>query len=278
MTIRKHLSIPCFFISLLLCISAAFSTQAKAMSNALLLYDGEIQSPSALLIDSASYIPLRYFCEQLYNCDVSWNAHTQKATVQSNNLSFDMSEDMNYITVNGRYFYSKGKIFIQNGTLYVSSRLLAKIFSMPVNWDQAKHAVVLEKSSGILQSGDDFYNSNDLYWLSRIIYSESGAEPLDGQIAVGNVVLNRVKSENYPDNIHDVIFDQNYGVQFEPVANGSINCEPSEQSLIAAKICLEGDSTAANSIYFLNEAIAKSKWIVQNRSFVMKIGNHSFYF
>ena len=148
---------------------------------------------------------------------------------------------------------------------------------MPISWDADKSAVMLEKCGEMLQDGDSYYNSGDLYWLSRIIHSESCGEPLEGQIAVGNVVLNRVRSSDYPDNIHDVIFDENYGTQFEPAANGTIDCEPSDKSVAAAKICLEGGSTAEDSIYFLNPDIAESLWIVENRTFVMKIGNHSFY-
>ena len=73
-----------------------------------------------------------------------------------------------------------------------------------------------------VDGGADIFASHDaidLYWLSRIIYAESGAETLDGQIAVGNVVLNRMASKEFPDSIPGVIFDRVDGIQFEPVEN-----------------------------------------------------------
>ena len=84
------------------------------------------------------------------------------------------------------------------------------------------------------------YSEEDLYWLARIISAESRGEPLEGQIAVGNVVLNRVDSDNYPDTIKEVIFDRNHGVQFEPVENGTVYDDPTPTSVLAAKLALEG--------------------------------------
>ena len=57
------------------------------------------------------------------------------------------------------------------------------------------------------------YSENDLYWLSRIIEAEASGESFSGKIAVGNCVLNRVKSSEFPNTIYDVIFDKNHGVQ-----------------------------------------------------------------
>ena len=71
-------------------------------------------------------------------------------------------------------------------------------------------------------SGSAFYDADVVYWLSRIISAESRGEPLIGQIAVGNVVLNRVRSSAFPNTVWGVIFDRKWGVQFSPVSNGTI--------------------------------------------------------
>lgn len=68
-------------------------------------------------------------------------------------------------------------------------------------------------SGAAVTSPDAPYNAVDYYWLSRIISAESQGEPLEGQIAVGNVVLNRVESDQFPDTIAGVVFDQKYAVQ-----------------------------------------------------------------
>jgi N-acetylmuramoyl-L-alanine amidase len=137
--------------------------------------------------------------------------------------------------------------------------------------------VELTKTGAFLSPGSSVYNEDELYWLSRIISAESKGEPFLGQIAVGNVVLNRVDSGVFPETVHDVIFDKEFGVQFTPIANKTIYNDPSETSVAAAKICLEGTSLTDKALYFLNLKTAESSWIVQNRGYVMTIGNHSFY-
>jgi N-acetylmuramoyl-L-alanine amidase len=94
--------------------------------------------------------------------------------------------------------------------------------------------------SGTIVSGDQYYDSDDVKWLSRIINAEAEAEPLEGKIAVGNVVLNRVASDEFPDTIYSVIFDKANGVQFSPTASGAIYNTPTDESVLAAKMCLDG--------------------------------------
>lgn len=98
-----------------------------------------------------------------------------------------------------------------------------------------------------------------------------------GKIAVANVVLNRVKSPLFANNIYDVIFDRNYGVQFTPILNGTIYNTPLGDSVVAAKRALRGENYASESLYFLNPRIATSSWIINNRTFFRRIGNHDFY-
>ncbi len=127
-------------------------------------------------------------------------------------------------------------------------------------------------------SGDGFYDGDDLFWLSRIIRAESETETLEGKIAVGNVVLNRVRSPSFPDDVRGVIFDRRGGVaQFSPASTDAIYIEPDSESVAAAKICLEGYSLSDEIIFFMNPALASSSWISDNRSAVMTIGNLTFY-
>ena len=94
---------------------------------------------------------------------------------------------------------------------------------------------------------------------------------------MGNVVLNRVRSSQYPNTVKGVIFDTKYGTQFSPVASGTIYNTPTASSIRAAKICLEGYSLSTKMIYFYNPKIATSSWIGRTRPYIMTIGNHKFY-
>ncbi len=124
---------------------------------------------------------------------------------------------------------------------------------------------------------DDIYSYEDLYWLSRIISAEARGEPFIGQLAVGTVVLNRTRSHYYPDTVYKVIFDKVGGVQFTPASTGSVYREPTESSVIAAKLCLEGFSLDPTILFFFNSSIAKGSWITANREYTMTVGQHDFY-
>ena len=100
---------------------------------------------------------------------------------------------------------------------------------------------------------------------------------LKGKLAVGSVVLNRVDSDTFPDNIYDVIFDTKYGVQFTPTANGRIYRDPTPESVIAAKMTLEGYRVSHDILYFIYEAIAENMWTVYNCDYMFTIGCHDFY-
>ncbi|MGF7056638.1 cell wall hydrolase [Brassicibacter mesophilus] len=121
-------------------------------------------------------------------------------------------------------------------------------------------------------------SSVDIYWLSRIIEAEAGAEPYNGKVSVGNVILNRVISSDFPNTVKEVIFEDYKGIpQFSPVAEGTIYNTPSQASVNAANDALNGVRPVGSATYFFNPDKAEGKWIVNNKAYVMRIGNHVFY-
>ena len=91
---------------------------------------------------------------------------------------------------------------------------------------------------------------------------------------MGNVVLNRVASPRFPNTVYEVIFQRN---QFTPTINGSIYRTPNAESVVAAKLCLEGVNTAGNSLYFVNPRVSPNSWAQRNRPYVATIGAHAFF-
>lgn len=121
-------------------------------------------------------------------------------------------------------------------------------------------------------------SSSDLYWLSRIIHAEARGEPYTGMVAVGNVVLNRVNSTNFPNTVYGVIFEYYKHIpQFSPVEEGTIYNTPSAQSVRAARDALNGARPVGNAEYFFNPRKASGAWIVNNRTYLTRIGEHVFY-
>lgn len=269
----RYFAVFSIFLSLLPALWSKAAEPTKQIS----IYENGINTGmSTRLVDGSTYVPLREFCAALSDCSITWDQDSAQATVTCAELSMTVPENGQYLIANGRCLFFKSGVLSVNGHLYLPVRALSKAFGAEVSWKQAAMTVSVAPGNPIA-SGDKYYNTEDLHWLSRLISAESKGEPLVGQIAVGNVVMNRVRSSDYPDTIHDVIFDTRYGVQFQPVQNKTIYDDPGPSSVIAAKICLEGSQVTNTSLYFLNENIAKSKWIVNNCNYVMTIGNHTFY-
>ena len=231
----------------------------------------------ALMINNSTYVPLRTFCETASDCSVTWNQQTLSATISSAGMNLQVTQDGNYLVANGRYLFLPNRARVINGVMFVPVRTLAQVYGMALTWNSAHNAVFLESGAYTFESGESYYDDEDVYWLSRIIYAESGNEPFEGKLAVGNVIMNRVENSQFPDTVKEVIFDRRNGVQFTPTVNNAIYKTPSEECIIAAKICLEGYEILPNGLYFLNPRIAKNQWASRNRPYVTTIGNHAFY-
>lgn len=115
-------------------------------------------------------------------------------------------------------------------------------------------------------------SNNDLYLLAKCIHAEARGEPYSGQVAVGAVILNRVKSSKFPNTIYGVIY-QPYA--FTAVSDGQINLEPNSTAYKAARDALNGWDPTYGCIYYYNPSTATSSWI-WSRKVVVTIGKHNF--
>ncbi len=114
--------------------------------------------------------------------------------------------------------------------------------------------------------------SGDVYLLAQCIYSESRGEPYKGQVAVGAVVLNRVKSSSFPNSISGVVYQKG---AFSAVDDGQINLTPNDSALKAAKDAMNGWDPTGGCLYYYNPAKTSNRWI-RSRPIVVRIGNHVF--
>ena len=250
---------------------------AGATETPVLLNGVEVLEGQCVRINGVTYVPLRNFSNLFGNCTVRWDSKTNTATVTTDSLTLIAHTGNYYIYANGHYFYTVGEVLNLGGYLYVPIRPMAKAFDAGLEWNAKSNQVELTKSRGTGAVAWASYNADDVYWLSRIISAEAAGEPFLGQMAVGNVVLNRVRSTSYPNTIYGVIFDRKHGTQFSPVSYGTIYNKPSESSVIAAKICLEGYTLSDEILFFFNPRIATSNWISKNRPYAFTIANHDFY-
>lgn len=119
-------------------------------------------------------------------------------------------------------------------------------------------------------------SEEDLLLLQKIVMAEAEGEPYQGKVAVANVVLNRLRSANFPDTIYEVIYQKS---QFSPVANGRLKrVKPNEDSIKAVTAALSGVKEVADDTYFfLSLKLAQDLTVHHSQTYVKTIGNHTFY-
>ncbi len=254
------------------------------------------------IYDDATYVPFRAFIETLYpDATVSWEAG--QAQARGTGLRLTAVPNETALTYNGARTALSLPIRLEEGRTLVPIRPLANLLGLAVDWDGERGMVLLTTAKdhppipeAIPEAEGSFeaeqpsepvtpseaepvpgWSEEDLYWLARIISAESQGECWEGKIAVGNVVLNRVASPDFPDTIYGVIFDMRWGGQFAPVRNGTIYNEPTEESVRAALAVLRGENTVGDSLYFIAPNLTSNHWTMENRDYVTTIGVHWFY-
>ncbi len=272
----KFIYIFLFFVFFTL-LPSGQSAKAESMMIDIEVNGTKIYTDSTPYIEKGTvYVPIRAISESL-ELSCSWDESSRFALIEGDEKTLRFLPDSSLCYINGKKQVLK--THIRDGRIMVPVRFVSENFSSDVSWDDKYYRVLIEKDGAEVPSHlkDKTYNQDEVYWLSKIIHAEAEGESEKGLIAVGNVVLNRVKSNLFPNTIYGVIFDKKGGIQFEPVINGSIYRTPSYQSISAAKKALSGVNTAGKSLFFLNPKTAQSSWIVKNRTFYKSIGNHDFY-
>lgn len=230
---------------------------------------------SPFISGSSTYVPIRFISKALNITDIQWNPVERSVTIKDSATTLVLFADKNYAYINGQYKKIENKVLISESRTFVPVRFISECFDANVNWDEASNTILITSNNKTVTSSNEYDDS--VYWLSRIIEAEASGEPFRGKVAVGEVILNRVESKEFPNTIWGVIFDDNFGIQFEPVGNGSIYNTPSSESIEAAKVALNGSNYASECLYFLNPEIAKNTWIPKNREYYTTIANHEFY-
>ena len=131
-------------------------------------------------------------------------------------------------------------------------------------------AMGITSSSG--NSSNTSSNSSNVNLLAHLIYGEARGESYIGQVAVGAVIMNRVKSSSFPNTIAGVIYQKG---AFDAVSDGQINMSPDSAAKKAAQDAINGWDPSYGAIYYFNPATATNKWI-WSRPVTVTIGKHRF--
>ena len=125
---------------------------------------------------------------------------------------------------------------------------------------------------GISSSSGTSSQSNDVNLLAKVISAEARGEPYKGQVAVGAVILNRVKHPSFPNTLSGVVYQP---WAFTCMHDGQINEKVSDSAYKAARDAMNGYDPSGGSIYYFNPSTATSAWI-WSRQLVVVIGKHRF--
>lgn len=227
--------------------------------------NGEEVYYSAEIYDGVSYIPFYGGVQTLRpDAEITWEDGVFTASAQDFTMTASIGD--RYIVINDRYLYiADGVKGWEDGTALVPARVLATALGAWIGWS----GTVELCSGGVpLAAEDKPYDEETLDLLARVITHESGNQPLKGKMAVGNVILNRVNSPKFPNTVGEVIYSPN---QFP----GATNATPNAESILAARLVLEGANVAPGAFYF--NGAGKSCWASRNKALICTIGGHSFY-
>lgn len=230
-----------------------------------------INNAKVLYQKGLAYVSLRSVSQALCpNITFSWGNGI--ATLSSDDLNVTVDPEKTYVIANERCLYLNDGVLFERGIIYLPAKTIAAIWGASYTHDSNTQSIYFRSGTATITPADQFYNSDDLYWLSHIIHAESGNQSLTGKIAVGNVVMNRVADPTFPNTIYDVVFQKN---QFTPTRTGTINLTPNEESVIAAKLCLEGVVVLPTALFFNH--IKSSSWAAKHKTYITTIGGHAFY-
>lgn len=261
---------------LVLALSFAMTAPTTAVELPTVQVDGTsiVMDAPVSVVNQTTYVSYWPVVKAFYpDAVATWE--NDRAVVRAEGLVMEIQPGTNYIVANGRYLYLPDGVRLSGQILTVPVRVLARALGLDVSWDGTTNCVTLSANgAGPITDASIAYQEDVLYWLSHIIFAESGNQPLNGQIAVGNVIMNRVNSPIFPNTVYEVIHQKS---QFTPVKNGTINLTPRELSIIAAKLVLDGANTAGDSVYFINHRVSGQSWVARTRTHITTIAAHAFY-
>lgn len=227
------------------------------------------------VIDGNTYVVLDAMAKEMDPTAVStWDPDTKTITVTTSQLTLRATSHQLYLEANGRYLYIPETVQVVDNYMMVPLTVLARAFDAEVKWDSYTGVTRVVPGSGGILSGDEFYDPDTLFWMSRVIFAESGNQPVEGQMGVAMVVNKRIDLPSYPNDIVGVLSQAN---QFSTYQGGALAYRtPNQSSIIAAKLVMDGGlvEELIPATHFDSLSVS---WASRNLTTIKVIGGHTFY-
>lgn len=284
--------------------SIVWTDAAKGMS-----LNGKVLSTMPLMnVNGVPYCSVKYFFENcLASAKVYWanyGSNVKGTTASGESLVILAQPGAQYMQVNGQSVYVPNGIKILNGLTMVPIEQLAAVFqgsACSYDWGSNVYVVVTgaylagsavqpavsyqpdASSSSYYQPAataasysyyqpSGYYDPQALDLIARVINTEAGSMSLEGKVSVGNVIMNRVASPEFPNTVYGVIYQRN---QFTVINSARFQLAPSEASLTAAKMALDGVNYVPGAMFY--NVSGMRTWASRNRSYLMTFAGHDFY-
>ncbi len=247
-------------------LGAGYSVDGFEIPIEILINGNMIKTPVPAFLDGGTtYAPVRAVSEAL-GAQVLWHDQTKTASVllAKKNVEFVTGQDA----------------LIYRDTLFVPVRKLSESLGFEVSFDDYYCQVNITSPDFAVNAEciDTSYTNEDILLIAKVLYCEAYRNSFDGQIAVANIITNRVKSELFPNSVREVIYDRRYGsVQFSIAYNGMLENTPARINILAAKCALSGTVVARDCLFYQADYV-KDSWTNKNREYAMSVGGNAFFY
>lgn len=248
-------------------------------------------------VNGMPYCAVKFFFENtLASANVYWadkGSNVKGTTAYGESLTLFAQPGSQYMQVNGQSIYVPYGIKMYDGYTMAPIEQLAAVFQGSVcsyDWGTNLYGVTTgaylatasyqyQQPSTTVQTTNTtyyqpagYYDPQTLDLISRIINSEAGGMSLEGKVSVGNVIMNRVNSYEFPNTVYGVIYQPN---QFTVVNTSRFYATPSDQSVTAAKMVLDGVNYVPGAVFYNVSGL--NSWASRNRPYLMTFAGHDFY-
>lgn len=142
----------------------------------------------------------------------------------------------------------------------------------------AAEELLLQEAAATRPTAAIQYTTQDYEVLTRIVQAESGGCDMKGRILIANVIFNRVRSDEFPDTITEVVYQKS---QFSPVSDGSMKkCKVTPETIEAVDRALTGEDYSQGALYFMNRKLSSSRnvsWFDRNLTYLFQYDRHEFF-
>lgn len=236
-------------------------------------------TPSAFRHEGLVFVPLREFVEHLGG-RVEYHPAERRITVTRGSVTMVLSPDSPEAAVNGEVQALPAPPINVDGRVFFPARFVAEALGDSVEWIAQRSVLAVSSSyvddaaTGPEGYGDRAavisYTEEELELLVRVINAEAYDEPYEGMVAVGAVVVNRVRSPAWPNTIYEVLTQPG---QFAVIANGHVYRQVRPEAYLAAMDALRGVDPTNGALFFFNP---RKTGKTPGSEILVTIGNHAF--